>query len=103
MQAWEGYKANNLLQLVDPILNGDFPEEEAVRLLIVGLLCVQERANSRPKMSVAVKMLTNEIDIEGIDVSRPGLLMDLKNVKVSQRNTSESSSFGKSPPSSNFF
>lgn len=102
-KAWEGYKGNNLLQLVDPILNGDFPEEEAVRLLTVGLLCVQERASSRPKMSVAVKMLTNEIEIEGSDVSRPGLLMDLKNVKVAQSNISESSSFGKSTRSSNFF
>lgn len=42
---------------MDPILQGMFPEEEANRVLQIGLLCVQASAETRPSMSGVVKML----------------------------------------------
>lgn len=58
------YNSNNLLQLVDPALDQNFDEEEATRYLKIGLHCEQERAkNLRPQMSMAVKMLSNEISL----------------------------------------
>ncbi|KAK8708875.1 hypothetical protein V6N13_059911 [Hibiscus sabdariffa] len=86
-KAWELYRANRILQLVDPIVGMNYPEEDAVRFIKVGLLCVQERARLRPEMSRALKMLTNDVDIEGVQISQPGLVADLMNIKLGQKTT----------------
>ncbi|XP_011094672.1 putative serine/threonine-protein kinase [Sesamum indicum] len=96
-KAWELYNTKNLLELVDSALKGEFPQEEAVRFLKVGLLCVQETTRLRPAMSEAIKMLSNDIDIEDIDISRPGLVADLMEVKIRQKH---SPNFTSSPASS---
>ncbi|KAK9010275.1 hypothetical protein V6N11_036787 [Hibiscus sabdariffa] len=89
-KAWELYRANSILQLVDPIVGMNYPKEEAIRFIKVGLLCVQERARLRPEMSTALKMLTNDVDIEGVQISQPGLVADLMNIKLGQKTTSHS-------------
>ncbi|XP_047339095.1 putative serine/threonine-protein kinase [Impatiens glandulifera] len=81
-KAWEKYKEGNVVDLVDPILEGDFSKEEAVLLLKVGLLCVQETSTRRPQMSIAVKMLRNDFDMTNVEILRPGLVSDLSNVKI---------------------
>lgn len=48
---------------VDPLLEGKFENEEASRLLQIGLLCVQASAELRPAMSLVVKMLTENLEI----------------------------------------
>ncbi|KAL0409904.1 UNVERIFIED_CONTAM: Cold-responsive protein kinase [Sesamum latifolium] len=96
-KAWELYNTKNLLELVDSALKGEFSQDEAVRFLKVGLLCVQETTRLRPAMSEAIKMLSNEIDIEDIDISRPGLVADLMEVKIRQKH---SPNFTSSPASS---
>lgn len=92
MQAWEAHKANKLLQLVDPTLGMNFPDNEAIRFIKVGLLCVQQTARLRPLMSAAVKMLTNETDIEDVEISQPGLVTDLMEIKMRQQHSSQISS-----------
>ncbi|XWS59685.1 hypothetical protein CRYUN_Cryun08bG0143200 [Craigia yunnanensis] len=92
-KAWEIYRANSILQLVDPVVGMNYPEEEAIRFIKVGLLCVQETARLRPEMSTALKMLTNDIDVEGVQISRPGLVADLMNIKLGQKTTFQSFSF----------
>jgi hypothetical protein len=87
LQAWEVYKGNSLLQIVDPALHMDFPEEEALRFLMVGLLCVQETVKLRPSMSTTVKMLTNENDIRDVQISQPGLLSDLMDIRLRQKHS----------------
>uniref|UniRef100_A0A5B6YWA6 non-specific serine/threonine protein kinase n=1 Tax=Davidia involucrata TaxID=16924 RepID=A0A5B6YWA6_DAVIN len=89
-KAWEMYNANNLLQLVDPVLKGEFLKEEAIQFLKVGLLCVQETTSLRPRMSAAVKMLANETNIEDVKISQPGLVADLMDVKIGQGHSSYS-------------
>lgn len=81
---WESYKDNNLLELIDPALNEEFPKEEAVWFLKVGLLCVQENASLRPGMSVTFNMLKHEINTENVIISQPGLVCDLMEVKICQ-------------------
>nr|GMC82227.1 putative serine/threonine-protein kinase isoform X2 [Ipomoea batatas] len=89
-KAWEMYKADQLLELVDPLLEGEFPAEEAARFLKTGLLCVQETTTLRPKMSTAIKMLNNEaaIDENMKKISRPGIVADLRDVKIHKTKTS---------------
>ncbi|CAA3001404.1 serine threonine- kinase isoform X2 [Olea europaea subsp. europaea] len=91
-KAWEMYSSNNLLELVDSVLGGDFLKEEAIRFLRVGLLCVQETTKLRPRMSTAVKMLNNEMETENIEITRPGLVADLMELKIRQNQSSHFSS-----------
>uniref|UniRef100_A0A165ZY29 Protein kinase domain-containing protein n=1 Tax=Daucus carota subsp. sativus TaxID=79200 RepID=A0A165ZY29_DAUCS len=92
-KAWEMYNADELVQLVDPELKGDFLEEEAVRFMKVGLLCVQETSKLRPRMSSVIKMLNNEIKIEQSKISQPGFVADLMDVKVGSGHTNSSHGF----------
>ena len=46
------YKDDKIPQLVDPLLNKDFCEVEAIRFLKVGLLCVQEELMQTPASNV---------------------------------------------------
>lgn len=92
LQAWELHNAEQLTELVDPLLGGDFPAEEAGRLLKLGLLCVQETASLRPKMSAVMKMMmmSNEDSMEGIEITRPGIVADLRDVKIGNKTSSHS-------------
>ncbi|XP_021892686.1 putative serine/threonine-protein kinase isoform X2 [Carica papaya] len=90
-KAWDAYNANNLVELVDSALGTNYPEEEAVLFLKVGLLCVQETAKRRPQMSVVVQMLTHETDIGDVQISHPGLVADLMDIKLDHKDFYESS------------
>ncbi|KAL9426715.1 hypothetical protein AB3S75_033491 [Citrus x aurantiifolia] len=87
-KAWEVYEDRNLGRLVDPTLEVNNPEEEAIRFLKVGLLCVQENVRLRPSMSTATKMLNNEIDIQDAEISQPGLLSNFMDIKLGHQNMS---------------
>ncbi|KAF3433836.1 hypothetical protein FNV43_RR24939 [Rhamnella rubrinervis] len=61
--AWKLWNENNIIALTDPALsscNRNY-ENEIMRCLQVGLLCVQESARSRPSMPSVVSMLNSEI------------------------------------------
>ncbi|XP_020217855.1 cysteine-rich receptor-like protein kinase 3 [Cajanus cajan] len=60
---WSLYGSNRLCDIVDPILEGNYPVEEACKLLKIGLLCAQASAELRPPMSVVVKMINNNHEI----------------------------------------
>ncbi|GLT88875.1 hypothetical protein SLE2022_068840 [Rubroshorea leprosula] len=90
-KAWEMYKSEELLHLVDPMLNGSFYEKEAVRLIKVGLLCVQEKSGLRPHMSTVIKMMNGEINVDEMQVSRPGIITSIMDVKIGHRQSSLSS------------
>lgn len=48
------------LQLVDSALNDSFSEDEVLRCVHAGLLCVEENADDRPTMSNVILMLANK-------------------------------------------
>ncbi|KAH7570320.1 hypothetical protein JRO89_XS05G0085700 [Xanthoceras sorbifolium] len=60
---WDLYGRRRLHEAVDPVLQSNFQEEEASRLLRIGLLCVQASAELRPSMSMVVKMLKDNHEI----------------------------------------
>ncbi|KAL7252939.1 hypothetical protein ACSBR1_007486 [Camellia fascicularis] len=96
-KAWEMYKSNKLVELVDPVLKDNFTKSEAVRFLKVGLLCVQEVCGHRPQMSTAVKMMCDENEINGVDILQPGLITDIMDVKIGRRRSSRSIASARSP------
>ncbi|XP_068636716.1 cysteine-rich receptor-like protein kinase 3 [Aristolochia californica] len=60
---WNHHVSNRLPEAVDPTLEGNFPQEEATRLLQIGLLCTQASAELRPSMSMVTKMLKDNLTI----------------------------------------
>ncbi|CAM8980791.1 unnamed protein product [Rhodiola kirilowii] len=101
-KAWEMHKANKLLQLVDPALKQEFNREEVTRYLKIGLLCVQETVSTRPKMSTAVKMLTNEISLENVNITKPGHVENILDIKVGKKHETRTFSSSKASISSTF-
>ncbi|KAG5001083.1 hypothetical protein JHK87_022155 [Glycine soja] len=65
--AWELWKKGEALKLVDPALNNDsFSEDEVLRCVHAGLLCVEENADDRPSMSNIVSMLSNKSKVTNL-------------------------------------
>ncbi|XP_065876231.1 cysteine-rich receptor-like protein kinase 3 [Euphorbia lathyris] len=60
---WNLYGTGRLCEAVDTALDGNYRQEEASRMLQIGLLCVQASAELRPAMSIVVKMLENNHEI----------------------------------------
>ncbi|MED6161907.1 hypothetical protein PIB30_065218 [Stylosanthes scabra] len=65
---WKLYGSNTLAEAVDSSLAiDDYPTNEALRVLHIGLLCTQASASLRPSMTQVVNLLTNS----NIDVPTP--------------------------------
>lgn len=64
MKAYVLQEQGNLLELVDPSLGSHYPEEEAKRMLNIGLLCTNPSPTLRPLMSSVVSMLEGKIPIQ---------------------------------------
>lgn len=75
-KVWEFYQKQELVNLVDTSLAGDYDVEEACNYLKIGLLCIQDMPKQRPSMSTVVMMLMGEIEVND-KISRPGLLSEL--------------------------
>ncbi|GLT32069.1 hypothetical protein SLA2020_067610 [Shorea laevis] len=65
--AWKLWNEGNILALVDNMVVDPSHDEEVLRCIHVGLLCVQEFAKDRPNMSTVISMLNSEI----VDLPRP--------------------------------
>ncbi|KAK9928002.1 hypothetical protein M0R45_025160 [Rubus argutus] len=58
--AWELWNEGKVLELMDPLLKDSCSPNELLRYIHIGLLCVQEDANTRPTMSSVVQMLKSQ-------------------------------------------
>ncbi|XP_039120083.1 cysteine-rich receptor-like protein kinase 10 [Dioscorea cayenensis subsp. rotundata] len=54
---WYLWVEGKALELTDPLLGGSYTMNEALKMIKIGLLCVQENAEERPTMSQVVHML----------------------------------------------
>ncbi|XP_007025873.2 PREDICTED: G-type lectin S-receptor-like serine/threonine-protein kinase At4g27290 isoform X1 [Theobroma cacao] len=57
---WKLWNEGNPLELMDELMEDTISENEVVRCIQVGLLCVQQRMEDRPTMSSVLLMLSNE-------------------------------------------
>ncbi|KAD4586632.1 hypothetical protein E3N88_24233 [Mikania micrantha] len=57
---WKLYKEGIVSEAIDPLLKGDFPQDEALEVLQIGLLCTQASAALRPSMAEVVELLTTK-------------------------------------------
>ncbi len=51
------WKSNQIGELVDPNIKGDFNKNEFAKLVELSLLCVTKKSNDRPSMTQVVQML----------------------------------------------
>ncbi|CAM8883671.1 unnamed protein product [Rhodiola kirilowii] len=71
---WNHYRSGTLHEAADSNLNGNFQEKEVARLLHIALLCVQASAETRPAMSLVVRMLTDMRDYDLPEPTQPPFL-----------------------------
>ncbi|PON41053.1 Cysteine rich receptor like kinase [Parasponia andersonii] len=57
--AWQLWNEGTAIELMDPLLTDSCSQEEFLRCVYLGLLCVQEDAQDRPTMSSVVVMLNS--------------------------------------------
>ncbi|XP_071731113.1 cysteine-rich receptor-like protein kinase 42 [Rutidosis leptorrhynchoides] len=57
---WKLYKEGVVSEAVDPLLKGNFSEQEALEVLQIGLLCTQASAALRPSMPEVIEFLTTK-------------------------------------------
>ncbi|KAL2931590.1 Cysteine-rich receptor-like protein kinase 25 [Bienertia sinuspersici] len=57
---WRLWNEGKAMDLVDSALNNCFSKEEALKCIHIGLLCIQENANDRPKMNLIVATLNGQ-------------------------------------------
>nr|VDC98082.1 unnamed protein product [Brassica oleracea] len=69
------HQKGNILEVVDPVLEGHFDRKEAVRMINVALVCINSSPALRPTMSEAMKMLEGVIELTQV-TSDPGLYGD---------------------------
>lgn len=63
VQAWNEYEHDQVLDIVDPILEGQYSREQALRVITIALLCTQGSSALRPAMSQVGLILTNDSEI----------------------------------------
>ncbi|XP_027770014.1 G-type lectin S-receptor-like serine/threonine-protein kinase B120 [Solanum pennellii] len=61
--AWELWNDGKAFDLVDPSIVDSCPSEEALRCILVGLLCLQINAADRPTMPTILSMLSIEATV----------------------------------------
>lgn len=74
-QALSLHQKGDILEVVDPILEGHFDRKEAVRMINVALVCTNSSPALRPTMSEALKMLEGVTELTQV-TSDPGLYGD---------------------------
>ncbi|KAJ1379178.1 S-locus glycoprotein domain [Sesbania bispinosa] len=67
-EAWKVWNEDRALEVMDPLLENQFPTSGALRCIQVGLLCVQQCPEDRPTMSTVLLML----DSESVLLPQPG-------------------------------
>ncbi|CAI9758309.1 unnamed protein product [Fraxinus pennsylvanica] len=59
--AWTTWNEGKALEFLDKSMKGEFPADEALRCIQIGLLCVQELPGDRPTMQSVLEMLEGEV------------------------------------------
>ncbi|KAL8103779.1 cold-responsive protein kinase 1-like isoform X1 [Apium graveolens] len=86
--AWQLYEEGQLLEMVDPELEG-FPEEEVIRYIKIAFFCTQGTASRRPTMSQVVDMLSRNTRLNEKELLPPGFSQDTGGRSSSRNKSSD--------------
>ncbi|KAK6270749.1 hypothetical protein POUND7_007847 [Theobroma cacao] len=68
---WERWQSGAVLEVVDPKLNGEFDELEAIVVIKLGLMCSNDALEARPTIRQVVRYLAGEVALPEV-VPSPG-------------------------------
>jgi hypothetical protein len=85
LQTWVLYEEGRLDNIIDVDIGDDLDVEEACRFLKVGLLCTQDAMTRRPNMTNVVRMLIGEKRVSVEKLTRPAMITDFADLKVSSK------------------
>ncbi|XP_062185563.1 cold-responsive protein kinase 1-like isoform X1 [Phragmites australis] len=104
-RTWALYEQGRLNEIIDIDIGDDLDVEEACRFMKIGLLCTQDAMARRPNMTNVVRMLTGERRISIDKITRPAMITDFADLKISnkeQRSRGQRSSEARSPTTKSF-
>ncbi|XP_074573363.1 cold-responsive protein kinase 1-like [Curcuma longa] len=81
-RTWTLYERGELESIIDTYLADDLDVKQACKFLKIGLLCTQDVAKLRPSMSTVVRLLTSEINMDSLKITKPGLISDFLDLRV---------------------
>nr|CAB3485778.1 unnamed protein product [Digitaria exilis] len=84
-RTWGLYEEERLEEIIDFDIGDDLDVEEACRFLKIGLLCTQDAMARRPNMTNVVRMLTGEKRISIDKITRPAMITDFADLKISNK------------------
>ncbi|KAG8066304.1 hypothetical protein GUJ93_ZPchr0004g38975 [Zizania palustris] len=82
-RTWVHYEQERLDEIIDADLGDDLNVDEACRFLKIGLLCTQDAMARRPNMITVVRMLIGEKKLPVHKITRPAMITDFADLKVS--------------------
>ncbi|KAJ3698912.1 hypothetical protein LUZ61_002617 [Rhynchospora tenuis] len=78
---WDHWTTGTITEVVDPFLGQNYPMNETLKCIQIGLLCVQDNSAHRPTMSNVAVMLSGEtMSLE--DPSKPAFCIERNNIHV---------------------
>ncbi|XP_022716050.1 cysteine-rich receptor-like protein kinase 10 isoform X2 [Durio zibethinus] len=77
--SWELWSKGTPLELLDPTLRDSCLEDEVIRCIQIGLLCVQEDPAKRPSMATIVLVLNSSNVLTSVVPQRPASFFRYKN------------------------
>ncbi|XP_022716048.1 cysteine-rich receptor-like protein kinase 25 [Durio zibethinus] len=87
--SWELWSQGEPLELLDPTLGDSCLEDEVIRCIHIGLLCVQEDPAKRPSMTTIVPMLNSCNVLTSVVPQRPASYFRYRNESSIPRNELE--------------
>ncbi|KAJ4765072.1 Concanavalin A-like lectin protein kinase family protein [Rhynchospora pubera] len=72
---WKLYREGHILEAVDQRLNGNFDEDDADRLLRLGLMCSHPTPGERPKTQAIVQILSRSVPPPEVPPFKPAFIM----------------------------
>ncbi|KAI3670079.1 hypothetical protein L6452_41696 [Arctium lappa] len=89
---WKLYKEGVVSEAIDPLLDGNFQEQEALEVLQIGLLCTQASATLRPSMTEVIEYLTTKGEDRQIPVPHQPPFLNARALVSQARSSSSTSS-----------
>ena len=80
LQVWDLWKEDKALEIVDPSMRDSYNQDEVLRCIQIGLLCVQEQASDRPTMSQVLSMLSNGTALPSVSPKPPAFVIKKVNI-----------------------
>ncbi|RWW64478.1 hypothetical protein BHE74_00028281 [Ensete ventricosum] len=71
---WKLHREGRLLEAVDPRLGGEYPAEDAERMLLLGLACSQPHPGARPKAQAIVQIVSRSAPPPGVPKFKPAFV-----------------------------